>query len=165
MNEQGNAISCELGFPWSFVILDRLSSAPLGSLSGLLEIPHDIPYHASMPTYEYVCEKCGHQFEKSQSIASKPLTICPEEACSQKRWGKGKVKRAISGGAGLIFKGSGFYITDYRSEKYKEAAKKDAAPASTGAGDSKGPAGDSKATPAKTESKESKPSRKPAAKE
>ncbi len=58
-----------------------------------------------------------------------------------KRWGKGKVKRAISGGAGLIFKGSGFYITDYRSEKYKEAAKKDAGAASSSttksAGDSK----------------------------
>src|ERR1043166_4286064 len=80
-----------------------------------------------MPTYEYVCEKCGHQFEQFQSISAKPLETCPENACAQKRWGKGKVKRAISGGAGLIFKGSGFYITDYRSEKYKEAAKKDSA--------------------------------------
>lgn len=80
-----------------------------------------------MPTYEYICEKCGHQFEKFQSISAKPLTVCPEELCAQKRWGKGKVKREISGGAGLLFKGSGFYITDYRSEKYKEAAKKDSA--------------------------------------
>jgi putative FmdB family regulatory protein len=78
-----------------------------------------------MPTYEYICEKCGHQFEKVQPISAKPLTLCPEELCVQKRWGKGKVKRAISGGAGLLFKGSGFYITDYRSEKYKEAAKKE----------------------------------------
>ena len=85
-----------------------------------------------MPTYEYICEKCGHQFEKFQSISAKPLTLCPEDVCAQKRWGKGKVKRAISGGAGLLFKGNGFYITDYRSEKYKEAAKKDSAsPAST----------------------------------
>ena len=78
-----------------------------------------------MPTYEYICEKCGHHFELFQSISAPPLTVCPKGACAQKTWGKGKVKRAISGGAGLLFKGSGFYITDYRSEKYKEAAKKD----------------------------------------
>jgi putative FmdB family regulatory protein len=83
-----------------------------------------------MPTYEYVCEKCGHQFEKVQRISAVPLAICPKELCAQKRWGKGKVKRAISTGGGLIFKGSGFYINDYRSDKYKEAAKKDFAPAS-----------------------------------
>ena len=53
------------------------------------------------------------------------LNTCPKDVCPKKRWGKGKVKRAISSGAGLIFKGSGFYITDYRSEGYKEAAKKD----------------------------------------
>jgi putative FmdB family regulatory protein len=84
-----------------------------------------------MPTYEYICEKCGAQFEKIQPISAKPLTVCPEEVCTQKKWAKGKVKRAISGGAGIIFKGSGFYITDYRSDKYKEAAKKDA-PATSG---------------------------------
>jgi putative FmdB family regulatory protein len=82
-----------------------------------------------MPTYEYICEKCGHQFEQIQSISAKPLTECPQPVCAQKKWGKGKVKRAISGGAGLLFKGSGFYITDYRSEKYKEAAKKESTPA------------------------------------
>src|SRR5215475_10425180 len=84
-----------------------------------------------MPTYEYVCEKCGHQFEQFQSISAKPLETCPETTCAQKRWGKGKVRRAISGGAGLLFKGSGFYITDYRSDKYKEAAKKDSPSASS----------------------------------
>jgi putative FmdB family regulatory protein len=78
-----------------------------------------------MPTYVYNCEKCGLQFEQFQSIAAEPLTVCSKDVCQQKRWGKGKVKRAISGGAGLIFKGSGFYITDYRSDKYKEAAKKE----------------------------------------
>jgi putative FmdB family regulatory protein len=83
-----------------------------------------------MPTYEYVCEKCGHQFEQFQSISAKPLSVCPKELCAQKRWGKGIVRRAISGGAGLIFKGSGFYITDYRSDNYKEAAKKENPPAS-----------------------------------
>jgi putative FmdB family regulatory protein len=81
-----------------------------------------------MPTYQYVCEKCGHQFDQLQPISAEPLTICPEKLCARKRWGKGKVKRAIVSGAGLIFKGSGFYITDYRSEKYKEAARKDVAP-------------------------------------
>ncbi|MGO8931513.1 MAG: FmdB family zinc ribbon protein [Limisphaerales bacterium] len=90
-----------------------------------------------MPTYEYVCEKCGHRFEKFQPISAKPLTICPKELCARKPWGKGKVKRVISGGAGFIFKGSGFYATDYRSEKYKEAAKKDMALASSSAASSK----------------------------
>jgi putative FmdB family regulatory protein len=91
-----------------------------------------------MPTYEYVCEKCGHSFEQMQPISAKPLTTCPKELCAKKTWGKGKVKRAISGGSGLLFKGSGFYITDYRSENYKQAAKKDSGTSST---------------PAKTESK------------
>lgn len=80
-----------------------------------------------MPTYEYSCSKCAHQFEVSGSIKDAPLVICPKELCPQKRWGKGKVKRGVGGGTGLIFKGTGFYITDYRSDKYKEAAKKDAA--------------------------------------
>jgi len=71
-----------------------------------------------MPTYEYACSACGHQFEEFQSIKAKPLTKCP--ACKKK-----KVKRLISAGGGFIFKGSGFYITDYRSESYKAAAKSD----------------------------------------
>src|SRR6266540_2845795 len=78
-----------------------------------------------MPTYEYVCQKCGHEFEKFQPIADKPLAVCPKELCKLKTCGKGKVTKAISAGAGLIFKGSGFYITDYRSENYKAAAKKE----------------------------------------
>ena len=109
-----------------------------------------------MPTYEYVCEKCGHEFEKFQSIAAKPLTVCPEELCAQKKWGKGKVKKVIGAGAGLIFKGSGFYITDYRSEGYKEAAKKDSAPAASSGGDSKSSSGESKPAAAKSESKPAK---------
>lgn len=84
-----------------------------------------------MPTYEYVCEKCGHTFEKFQSITEKALTVCPKDLCHCKKWGKGKVKRVIGAGAGLIFKGSGFYITDYRSENYKAGAKKDTPPAKT----------------------------------
>jgi len=114
-----------------------------------------------MPTYEYVCEKCGHQFEQIQPISAKPLATCPEIACTRKRWGKGKVRRAISGGAGLLFKGSGFYITDYRSEKYKEAAKKDSAPATSSNSDAKSSKTESKPAATKTETK---PAKTPAAK-
>ncbi len=79
-----------------------------------------------MPTYEYTCEKCGHEFECVQSMKDNALTTCPKDVCPKKTWGKGKVKRGIGSGAGIIFKGSGFYITDYRSEGYKTAAKSDA---------------------------------------
>ena len=71
-----------------------------------------------MPTYEYKCNACGHAFEAFQSMSENPVQICP--AC-----GKPSVQRLISAGAGLLFKGSGFYITDHRSESYKKAAKKD----------------------------------------
>ena len=86
-----------------------------------------------MPTYEYICAKCKHTFETVQPITAKALTVCPRDLCPKKTWGKGKVKRAIGTGGGLIFKGSGFYITDYRSDKYKAAAKKDSG---TGSGSS-----------------------------
>jgi putative FmdB family regulatory protein len=111
-----------------------------------------------MPTYEYVCLKCQHQFEKVQSMSDAALTTCPKELCGLKKWGKGKVKRAIGAGAGLIFKGSGFYITDYRSENYKAGAKKDSTPAASegkSSTESK-PATEKKAAPAKTESKPAK---------
>ena len=78
-----------------------------------------------MPTYEYYCEKCKKEFEFFQSMKDDALKTCPKEACRQKTWGKGKVKRQLGTGAGLIFKGSGFYITDYRSESYKAGAKGD----------------------------------------
>src|SRR3974377_740591 len=113
-----------------------------------------------MPTYEYVCEKCGHQFEKFQSISANPLTTCPEDVYGQKKWGKGKSKRAISGGAGLLFKGSGFYITDYRSDKYKEAAKKDTAPSTSSTDKYKSSDSTTKPAAAKAESKPSKPAAK-----
>ena len=109
-----------------------------------------------MPTYEYVCAKCGHEFEKFQSIADRPLTVCPRELCGRKKWGRGRVKKKIGAGAGLIFKGSGFYITDYRSDKYKEAAKKDTAATKPSGGEAKAPAGDGKPA-AKTEGKPAKP--------
>lgn len=102
-----------------------------------------------MPTYEYVCQKCDHQFEITQSITEDSLAICPKEQCAQKTWGKGKVKRVIGAGAGLIFKGSGFYITDYRSKEYKEAAKKES-PSSSSSSDSK---------PSSTSKPENKPAK------
>lgn len=70
-----------------------------------------------MPTYEYECTSCSHAFEKFQPITAKPLTKCPE--CGK------KVRRLLGSGAGVIFKGSGFYSTDYRSPTYTEKAKKD----------------------------------------
>lgn len=102
-----------------------------------------------MPTYEYVCEKCGHEFEHFQSIADAPLRVCPKDACARKRWGRGRVRRKIGAGAGLLFKGSGFYITDYRSESYKQAAKKEAEaakPSGDGKPASESPKSDRKST-------------------
>jgi putative FmdB family regulatory protein len=72
-----------------------------------------------MPTYDYVCEKCGHSFEYVQSMNDEKLTDCPLEECD------GKVKRLLGTGAGIIFKGGGFYETDYRSDSYKSGAKKE----------------------------------------
>jgi putative FmdB family regulatory protein len=71
-----------------------------------------------MPTYDYHCDACEHEFEHFQTITSPLLTKCPE--C-----GKKKLRRLFGTGAALVFKGSGFYTTDYRSDKYKEAAKAD----------------------------------------
>jgi len=68
-----------------------------------------------MPTYEYVCEACAHQFELFQSITAPPEKKCP--AC-----GRNKLRRIIGPGGAIVFKGSGFYKTDYRSEAYKKAA-------------------------------------------
>jgi len=78
-----------------------------------------------MPTYEYECSKCKKNFDAFQSMKDDAYTTCPKDKCRMKIWGKGKVKRLLGAGAGLIFKGSGFYITDYRSEGYKSAAKSD----------------------------------------
>jgi putative FmdB family regulatory protein len=103
-----------------------------------------------MPTYEYACSKCGHEFEIFQSMKDKPLAVCPENLCAQKKWGRGKVQKKIGAGAGLIFKGSGFYITDYRSDKYKEAARKDSAPKPAESKSDSKPAANSESKPAKT---------------
>ena len=86
-----------------------------------------------MPTYDYECKKCHHTWEAFQSIKAAPIKKCPE--C-----GKQQARRVIGPGAGIIFKGSGFYITDYRSDSYKKAAAADSK-----SGDS-GKSGDSKKT-------------------
>ena len=75
-----------------------------------------------MPTYEYECKACGHRFEKFQSIVAQPTRQCP--AC-----GKRRARRLLGRGGALIFKGSGFYSTDYRSSSYKDGAKGDQEPA------------------------------------
>ena len=80
-----------------------------------------------MPNYDYECEKCGKRFEVFQSMNDAKLTDCPEDACG------GKVKRLLGTGGGIIFKGSGFYQTDYRSNSYKEGAKADSKPAKSDA--------------------------------
>lgn len=82
-----------------------------------------------MPTYVYQCTACGHEYERFESITAKPNKTCPK--CHKK-----KGERQISGGAGLIFKGSGFYTTDYRKSSYKESAKKDASSPSSSSGSS-----------------------------
>ena len=87
-----------------------------------------------MPTYEYQCTKCKKRHEAFQSITAKPLTKCPK--CG------GRLKRSMGSGSGFLFKGSGFYITDYRSKSYHEAKKKDQAGSgspSSSSGDSKKP--------------------------
>ena len=71
-----------------------------------------------MPTYDYVCDGCGHEFELFQQITAEPEKKCPE--CKKK-----KLRRLFGTGAALVFKGSGFYQTDYRSKSYQEAAAKD----------------------------------------
>lgn len=89
-----------------------------------------------MPTYEYQCQACGHEMEEFQSITAAPLKKCPK--CK-----KPKLKRLIGIGAGVIFKGSGFYETDYRSDSYKKQAKSEADAAKPKKDDSKA-SGDSK---------------------
>jgi putative FmdB family regulatory protein len=117
-----------------------------------------------MPTYEYECAKCKKTFDAFQSMKDDAFKTCPKDKCRIKTWGKGKVKRLLGAGAGLIFKGSGFYITDYRSEGYKSAAKSDSSKAESSATSTKSESASSstktKATPSKTDSgkkKESKP--------
>lgn len=97
-----------------------------------------------MPTYEYVCNNCQHQFEQFQSMKARPIRKCPE--C-----GKLSLQRLIGAGAGIIFKGSGFYQTDYRSEGYKKAAESEKKTATDK---------DTKKKETETKAKDSKPGEK-----
>lgn len=99
-----------------------------------------------MPTYQYRCSHCGHEFEEYQSIIDEPIEKCPN--CSE------KPQRVISGGAGFLFKGSGFYITDYRSDSYKKAASKEKTDIK--ASESKSSDGDGKKSESKSKSSSSK---------
>lgn len=90
-----------------------------------------------MPTYEYMCENCGNEFEQFQTIKARPIRRCP-------KCGKNTLKRLIGVGAGVIFKGSGFYQTDYRSESYKKAEKSEKETPDTGTKEKKTEAKDSK---------------------
>ena len=103
-----------------------------------------------MPTYEYECGACGHSFERFQSITAPSVRKCPQ--C-----GKLKVQRLISAGSGIIFKGSGFYETDYRSKEYKDKAKKekDAETKPSGDGKSESKADSKSASKKEKTSKES----------
>src|SRR5262245_40826342 len=90
-----------------------------------------------MPTYEYQCDACDHNFDEFQSFQDAPLKKCP-------KCGKPKLRRVFGAGAAIIFKGSGFYQTDYRSDSYKSAAKADAEsgkPGANGKAGSNGTAG------------------------
>ena len=91
-----------------------------------------------MPTYEYECGFCNHRFEKSQSITKGPIRKCP-------KCGKFKIRRLIGAGAGFLFKGSGFYQTDYRSENYKKKAEAEKPKTESKSSDSK-PKSDSSAS-------------------
>ena len=97
-----------------------------------------------MPTYEYICNNCHHEFEQFQSMKARPIRKCPE--C-----GKLGVQRLIGAGAGIIFKGSGFYQTDYRSESYKKAAESEKKSSNDK---------DTKKKETETKAKDSKPSEK-----
>ena len=116
-----------------------------------------------MPTYEYSCQKCGQTFDAFQSMRDEPYRECPKDLCRLPKWGHGKVKRLLGTGAGLIFKGSGFYSTDYRSESYKAAAKKESAPKASGGGD-KSSKSESAKTPSSGDAKaaEKKPTKESA---
>ena len=116
-----------------------------------------------MPTYEYSCAKCGQNFDAFQSMRDAPFRQCPKELCRLPKWGHGKVKRLLGTGAGLIFKGSGFYGTDYRSASYKEGAKKEA-PAPSGEKAAPAKEGGAKpSTSGASSATESKPEKKSAA--
>src|SRR5947209_13866309 len=92
-----------------------------------------------MPTYDYICDACGHEFEAFESMTAQPRTECPE--CARPR-----LRRKIGPGAAILFKGSGFYQADYRSESYKKAAEADKSSGQTATGAEKSSDGPSKSS-------------------
>ncbi|MBM4004381.1 MAG: zinc ribbon domain-containing protein [Planctomycetes bacterium] len=108
-----------------------------------------------MPTYDYVCDACGHELELFQSISAEPLKACPN--CKKK-----KLRRLIGTGAGILFKGSGFYQTDYRSESYKQKAaaesKSESGGTAAGNSDAKPSSGGDAKPSAKSSAGDAKPS-------
>jgi putative FmdB family regulatory protein len=102
-----------------------------------------------MPTYDYLCDACGHKFELFQSINDPVQRKCP--ACK-----KSKLRRLFGTGAALMFKGSGFYTTDYRSDSYKKGAKADTSSASGSSGSSDSKSSDAGGSAAKNEAKPEK---------
>jgi putative FmdB family regulatory protein len=102
---------------------------------------------SSMPTYEYACQKCGHEFEQFQSMRDEPLKKCP-------KCGKPALKRLVGGGAGLIFKGTGFYITDYKNKSGGKKEGGESKPA-----ESK-PAADTKSSSSASSASSAKPAKK-----
>jgi putative FmdB family regulatory protein len=99
-----------------------------------------------MPTYDYRCKSCEHEWELFQSIKADPIKKCP--SC-----GKQKAERVIGAGAGIIFRGSGFYETDYRSDSYKKAAAADKKAQESSSGESKGSSESKSSSEKKSDSK------------
>jgi putative FmdB family regulatory protein len=111
-----------------------------------------------MPTYDYVCDACAHEFELFQPITAKPERRCPK--CK-----KLKLRRLFGTGAAVMFKGTGFYTTDYRSESYHKAAKADKAESTSSTDASSGASsGDGKSSPSSEKKKNSADAKKPDAK-
>jgi len=102
-----------------------------------------------LPTYDYRCNACGHEFELFQSMTEKPKRKCPKCAAL-------KLERLIGIGAGVIFKGGGFYETDYRSESYKKAAEADKKAADSGKSEGKSDSKPEKKSDAKPDTKPDK---------
>jgi len=100
-----------------------------------------------MPTYDYLCNACQHRFELFQSITEDPVKVCP-------KCGKKKVHRLIGPGGAVIFKGSGFYITDYRSQSYKKAAAAEKSDGAASSSDGKSSGGDGKSATASSKKKQ-----------
>ena len=103
-----------------------------------------------MPTYDYECDACGHKFELFQKISEDPIKKCPD--CK-----KSKLRRLFGTGAAIMFKGSGFYQTDYRSESYKQAAEKDSKASAESTSDTKTESKPSDAKSSETKSADAKP--------